>query len=79
MHACNLSLPCRFPRYIRSREDKQPEDASGPDVIVDLYNKQTRKMSSAKEMLAAQTRRERAEDAAQEVNNATTINLKQWL
>ena len=61
------SLPCRFPRYIRSREDKLPEDASSPEVIVDLYNKQTRKMSSAKELLEAQAKRDRAEDAAQEV------------
>jgi len=42
---------CRFPRYICTREDKGVEDATTPDVITDLYSKQTRKMSSAKEML----------------------------
>ena len=33
----------RFPRYISTREDKQPEDASDPDFIEQMYNKQTRK------------------------------------
>ena len=33
----------RFPRFIQTRDDKAPEDASGPEVIVSLYNAQTRK------------------------------------
>lgn len=53
----------RFPRHIRVREDKTVEEATSPDVIVDLYNKQTRKMSSAKEKLEAQKKRDNAEDA----------------
>lgn len=57
----------RFPRYICTRTDKGVEDASSPDVIVDLYNKQTRKMSSAKEMLEAQKKTDAAHDAAREV------------
>lgn len=55
--------PFRFPRYICTRVDKGVEDSSGPDVVVDLYNKQTRKMSSAREMLEAQ---KKAEDTAQD-------------
>jgi len=33
----------RFPRFIRVRDDKSPQDASGPDMIVHLFNRQTRK------------------------------------
>ena len=64
MKCCIL---CRFPRYICTRTDKGVEDASSPDVIVDLYNKQTRKMSSAREMLEAQKKTDAAHDAAREV------------
>lgn len=45
------------------REDKTVDEATSPDMIVDLYNKQTRKMSSAKERLEAQRKRDNAEDA----------------
>ncbi|KAK9840432.1 hypothetical protein WJX74_009841 [Apatococcus lobatus] len=41
----------RFPRYIRTRDDKRPEDATGPDVITELYQKQTRKMETAQQAL----------------------------
>jgi hypothetical protein len=41
-----LLLPCRFPRFVRIRDDKKPEDATNPDMIVELYNKQTRKMDA---------------------------------
>lgn len=36
------TAPCR--RFIRVRDDKRPEDATTPDDIVHLYNKQTRKV-----------------------------------
>ena len=58
------NLGCRFPRYICTRTDKGVEDASTPDVIVDLYNKQTRKMSSAREMLEAQKKADLAQTDA---------------
>ena len=45
-------LQYRFPRYITTREDRRPEDASNPEVIVDLYNKQNRRMANAAELLA---------------------------
>ena len=68
---CRLPLGgavfCRFPRYICTRTDKGVEDASSPDVVVDLYNKQTRKMSSAREMLEAQKKTDAAHDSAREV------------
>ena len=48
------------------REDKSVEEATSPDVIVDLYNKQTRKMTSAKERLEAQKKRDNAEDAKED-------------
>eukprot|EP00191_Tetraselmis_sp_GSL018_P013531 CAMPEP_0177586320 /NCGR_PEP_ID=MMETSP0419_2-20121207/5006_1 /TAXON_ID=582737 /ORGANISM="Tetraselmis sp., Strain GSL018" /LENGTH=1454 /DNA_ID=CAMNT_0019076197 /DNA_START=342 /DNA_END=4706 /DNA_ORIENTATION=+ len=36
----------RFPRFIRVRDDKRPQDASTPEVIVDLFNRQTRKVDT---------------------------------
>ena len=48
-----LCALCRFPRFITIRSDRRPEDASTPEVIVDLYNKQSRRMTSAAEMLAS--------------------------
>ena len=49
-------LQHRFPRYITTREDRRPEDASNPEVIVDLYNKQNRRMANAAEMLASKNK-----------------------
>ena len=46
-------VPDRFPRFITIRSDRRPEDASTPEVIVDLYNKQSRRMTNAAEMLAS--------------------------
>lgn len=46
----------RFPRFITIRSDRRPEDASTPEVIVDLYNKQSRRMTSAAEMLASKSK-----------------------
>ncbi len=61
-----MSGQYRFPRYITSRDDKRPEDASTPDVIVDLYNKQSRRMTSAAEMLANKSKAKAVEGAHQE-------------
>jgi len=44
LHA-ERGVSMRFPRFIRIRDDKGPMDASGPDVIEDLYNRQTRKVA----------------------------------
>jgi DNA ligase-1 len=35
-------LAVRFPRFLRLREDKAPEDATTVDEIVDMYNAQSR-------------------------------------
>ena len=53
----------RFPRFITIRSDRQPEDASTPEVIVDLYNKQSRRMTSAAVMLASKNKIKSAADA----------------
>ncbi len=34
----------RFPRFISVRTDKNPETASSPSDIADLFNRQTRKL-----------------------------------
>ncbi|KAA6428449.1 MAG: DNA ligase [Trebouxia sp. A1-2] len=59
-------ISLRFPRFITSRNDKRPEDASTPDVIVDLYNKQSRRMTSAAEMLANKSKAKTVKGAHQE-------------
>ncbi|KAK3285179.1 hypothetical protein CYMTET_7194 [Cymbomonas tetramitiformis] len=42
VHA-DRGISMRFPRFIRRREDKNPEDASSPDEIVQMFEQQTRK------------------------------------
>lgn len=37
-------LGLRFPRFLRLRPDKKPEEASGPDTVQELYNKQNRRI-----------------------------------
>lgn len=39
----------RFPRFIRVREDKDPVDATTPDVIADLFLKQNRRIAASGE------------------------------
>ena len=36
-----LCVSCRF---LRVRPDKDPEDASGPDLVRELYNRQSRRI-----------------------------------
>ncbi|BBN03501.1 DNA ligase 1 [Marchantia polymorpha subsp. ruderalis] len=40
-------ISMRFPRYIRSRQDKNPEISSSPSDIAELFHQQTRKVDVA--------------------------------
>ena len=41
---------------MRVRDDKRADEATGPDVICQLFSAQTRKMATAQEAVAARTR-----------------------
>jgi len=38
-------LSCRFPRFIRVREDKDVVDTTSPEQLVDMFHAQHRKLS----------------------------------
>jgi len=42
-------LGLRFPRYLKLREDKDPEDCSPTSLIVDMYNQQAAVMNNEKQ------------------------------
>jgi DNA ligase-1 len=48
LHA-DRGVGLRFPRFLGIRPDKSPEDASGPELIVQLYGQQSRRVHRQEE------------------------------
>lgn len=69
-----IGAGCRFPRFIRIRDDKKLEDASGPEVICDMFNKQTRKVQPAGQSAPAKQQKREAEHLPSERSEVETYS-----